>query len=67
MDWPAAITALDYGHLPCSSSEDHVLRIVASLADGIPVALRDVLSGLDPLNSDRVVAAIRHTTGQPTP
>jgi hypothetical protein len=43
IDWPTAITALDEGGLPASGGERRVLRLAASLADGIPVDLRDEL------------------------
>src|SRR5260370_12429306 len=46
IDWPAAITALG-ASLPCSGGERRMLRITASLAAGIPVDLRDTLTGLD--------------------
>jgi hypothetical protein len=36
IDWPAAITALDYGDLAASSSEQQILRLAASIADGLP-------------------------------
>lgn len=47
VNWAAAVTALDTGLLPCASSEGQPLRIVASLAEGIPADLRDALSVLD--------------------
>ena len=64
IDWPQAITALDAGHLPSSGGENRMLRIIASLADGIPVSLRDTLAGLDTANVSRVAAAVRHAGGQ---
>jgi hypothetical protein len=64
IDWPQAITALDAGHLPSSSGENRMLRIIASLADGIPVSLRDTLTGLDTANVSRVATAVRHAGGQ---
>lgn len=36
IDWPAAITGLDRGDLHCSGGERRMLRLAASLADGIP-------------------------------
>lgn len=45
IDWPTAIAALDNGDLPCSGGERRILRLAASLADGIPVDLRDLLTG----------------------
>ena len=59
-DWPAAIAALDAGALPCSGSEGQMLRIAASLAEGIPVDLRDALTRLDSANLDLVVQAVLH-------
>src|SRR5258708_32987754 len=42
--WRAAVHALDTGLLPCSSSEQAILRIAARIADpAIPVHLRQVL------------------------
>jgi len=62
--WKAAIHALDTGRLPCSSSENAVLRIAASLGDhDIPVHLRQVLGGLDQRNIALVTAAITTANG----
>jgi hypothetical protein len=47
IDWPAVIAALDAGDLPRSGGERRMLRITASLADGIPVDLQDALTGID--------------------
>jgi ADP-ribose pyrophosphatase YjhB (NUDIX family) len=63
IDWPAAITALDTGELPCSSSQDRILRLAASLADGILVDLRTSLNGLDATNHALLVQAIHHSNG----
>ncbi len=63
VDWPVAITALDAGHLPCSGGERRILRIAASVADGIPVDLRDALTGLDTTNTTLVTQAITHAAG----
>jgi len=46
IDWPAAIAALN-DSLPCSGGEQRMLRLAASLAGGIPVNLRDALTGID--------------------
>lgn len=62
--WNAAIHALDTGRLPCSSSQEAVLRIAASLGDDtIPVHLRSVLGGLDRRNITLVAAAITAANG----
>jgi hypothetical protein len=63
IDWPAAITALDTGNLPCSG-EQRMLRLAASLADGIPVDLRDALTGLDDHNINLVITAVLHASGK---
>jgi hypothetical protein len=64
IDWPAAITALDTGQLPCSGSENRVLRLAASIADGIPVSLLDTLTGLHDANIAHVITAMLHTSGR---
>ena len=61
--WNAAIHALESGHLPCSGSEQAVLRIAASLADGIGVSLRDCLGNLDRRNITLVTGAITAANG----
>ena len=64
IDWPAAIAALDTGDLPCSGSEQRILRLAASIADGIPVNLRDALTALDDHNLQLLTTAIRHASGR---
>ena len=66
IDWPAAIAALD-DSLPCSGSENRMLRLAASLADGTPVNLRNTLTGLDDHNIQLVINAILHASGHRTP
>ena len=56
--WRAAITALNQGRLPRSSSEADILRIAASLGAGTPIRLRDVLGCLDHRNIALVTKAI---------
>jgi hypothetical protein len=63
IDWPAVITALDAGDLPCSGGEARILRLAASLAHGIPVDLRDALTGLDARNTDLIRQAVLHANG----
>jgi hypothetical protein len=63
IDWPAATAALNAGHLPCSAGEGRVLRLTVSLAHGIPIDLRDALTGLDPTNINLAAQAVRHTGG----
>jgi hypothetical protein len=69
IDWPAAITALDTGDLACSGGEGRMLRLAASLIDGIPINLGDALTGLDSRNLNRVGQAVRHLNDrrQPAP
>jgi hypothetical protein len=64
IDWPAAVTALEAGELPCSGGEHRMLRIAASLAAGIPADLRDCIIGLDHDNVQLVISAILHTSGR---
>ena len=62
IDWPAAIAALGSG-LACSGGEQRMLKITASLAGGIPVDLRDTLTGLDDRNIQLLLNAIRRASG----
>jgi hypothetical protein len=64
IDWPAAITALDTGNLPCSGGEQRMLRLAASLADGIPVDLRNALTGIDDHNINLVITAVLYASGK---
>jgi hypothetical protein len=64
INWQAAITSRDSGHLPCSGGENRILRLAASIAAGIPVDLNDALSGLDQASVNRVVCAVRHANGR---
>jgi len=62
IDWAAAINAL--GHdLACSGGEARLLRIAASLAQGIPVDLRDAMTGLDHANTALVTRALTQAAG----
>jgi hypothetical protein len=63
IDWAAAIAALNTGELPCSGGEQRILRLAASLADGIPVSLSDAITGLDDRNTERLLSAIRQASG----
>ena len=63
IDWPAAITALGTS-LPCSGGEQRMLKITASLADGIPVDLHDTVTGLDDRNIQLLITAVLHASGQ---
>jgi hypothetical protein len=64
INWDAATTALNGGDLPCSGGERRILQLAASLAAGIPVSLRETISGLDNDNTARLLTAIRHASGR---
>lgn len=64
IDWDAAITAPRASELPCSGGERRVLQLSSSLAGGIPVDLRDAVTGLDDANIARLVTAILHASGK---
>jgi len=66
IDWQAAITALD-DSLPCSGGENRMLRLAASLAAGIPVNLRDALTGIDDHGIQLVIKAVLHASGHRPP
>jgi hypothetical protein len=67
VDWAAAIHALDAGDLPCSGGERRMLRLTAGLADGIPVDLRDTLTGIDSTNVQLLIRAVLRAAGQRQP
>jgi hypothetical protein len=64
VDWPSAITALNTGELLGSGGEQRMLRMTASIADGIPVDLRDSLTGIDDHNVQLLLRAVLHASGQ---
>jgi hypothetical protein len=63
VDWHAAVTALDAGRLPCSGGEAGMLRVAASVAEGIPVDLGEALIGLDERNLVLVAGAVLRAGG----
>ena len=63
IDWEAAIVALEAGRLPCSTSEAGLLRLAASIAEGGPVDLGDVIGGLDGCNLMLVAKVVLHAGG----
>ncbi len=67
VDFEAAVAALEAGALSCSSGEGRVLRLAASIAAGVPVDLRDVVTGLDEANSGLAAAAMLHAAGHRAP
>jgi len=61
INWQAAIYALDTSRLPCTRSEQAILRIAASLgSNDIPVHLRQHLGSLDNRNISLITKAIAH-------
>jgi hypothetical protein len=50
--------------LPGSDGEQRVLRLAASLADGIPVDQRDAFTGMNAANVDKAVRAMLHPSGR---
>ncbi len=58
IDWPAVWAALEDGRLPCSSGERQVLRVAVSIAEGVPIDLRDAVTSLDAVNSGLVARAV---------
>jgi hypothetical protein len=63
VDFQAALAARRAGGLPCSSGEEQVLALAAGIAIGVPVALGEVVSGLDEDNAVRVAIAVLHAAG----
>lgn len=63
VDLAVAVEALEAAALPCSSGEGQVLRIAASIAEGVPVDLREAVSGLDRRSITLVAAAVLHAAG----
>ena len=63
VDFEAALAARRAGGLPCSAGEEQVLALAASIAAGVPVALGDLVCGLDEDNAVRVAIAVLHAAG----
>jgi hypothetical protein len=63
VDWEAAVAALEAGGLPCSGGEGRILRLAASIADGVAVDLGPALSSLDERNIAGVARAVLHAAG----
>ena len=51
------------GVLPCSDGERQVLLVAASIAEGIPVDLREAALCLDAANAALAAAAVLHAAG----
>src|SRR6266566_7607102 len=63
VDFAAAAGALEAGVLACSGGEGRVLRIAASIAEGVPVDLREAVTGLDEGNAVLAAAAVLRAAG----
>lgn len=50
--------------LPCSDGERQVLLVAASIAEGIPVDLREAAMCLDAVNAARAAQAVCHAAGR---
>ena len=64
VDWEGAVAALEAGRLPCSGGEGRMLRIAASIGEGVPVDLREAVTGLDENNAVLAAAAVLHAAGR---
>jgi hypothetical protein len=65
VDWPRAAAQLKRGRVACSSGEGQVLRLCASLAEGVPVDLAEALTGLDSPTVMLAARAVLHAGGCP--
>jgi hypothetical protein len=63
VDFEAALAARRAGRLPCSSGEDQILTLAASIAAGVPAALGGLMCGLDEGSAIRVAIAVLHAAG----
>jgi len=62
IDW-VEVAAVRARRLPCSGSEGQILRIAASIGEGVPVDLGEALTGLDGVNVVLVARAVLHAGG----
>ncbi len=62
VDFASAADAVQ-GSLACSAGERQVLLVAASIAEGIPVDLREAALSLDAVNAARVAVAVCHAAG----
>jgi hypothetical protein len=62
VDFAAAADAVQ-GVLPCSDGERQVLLVAASIAEGIPVDLREAVLCMDAGNVARAARAVCHAAG----
>jgi hypothetical protein len=63
IDFAAAAEAAQ-GVLPASDGERQVLLVAASLAEGIPVDLREAALCMDAVNAARAAQAVCHAAGR---
>jgi hypothetical protein len=63
IDFAAAADAVR-GMLPCSDGERQVLLVAASIAEGIPVDLREAALCMDAVNAARAAQAVCHAAGR---
>ncbi len=63
VDFAAAVSALDGGVLPGSAGEKGMLRLAAGIAEGCPVDLRGILTGLDAVNAALAAEAVSRAAG----
>jgi hypothetical protein len=66
VDFAAAADAVQ-GVLPCSDGERQVLLVAASIAEGIPVDLREAALCMDAANAARAAQAVCHAAGRRVP
>jgi hypothetical protein len=62
VDFAAAADAVQ-GVLPCSAADRQVLLIAASIAEGVPVDLREAAVSLDAAGAAMAAAAVLHACG----
>jgi hypothetical protein len=63
VDFAVAADAVQ-GMLPCSDGERQVLLVAASIAEGIPVDLREAALCMDAANAARAARAVCHAAGR---
>ncbi len=63
MKWNLRLAAALGGGRPCPGGGRRLLQVTASLAAGIPVDLRDAVTGLDGRNARLVAGAVLHASG----
>ena len=63
VDFAGAAEAVQ-GVLPCSDGERQVVLVAASIAEGIPVDLREAALCMDAVNAARAAQAVCHAAGR---